>query len=220
MPEKQGQRTVLDFSKPGLHRYTKSGLSFWSPGVVEEDSMDAYTAAYRPQPGDVVWDVGAHAGATSYFFASMVGPTGKVYAFEPDERTHDFLLRNIELHKLENVIPGEEGPCRKRPGPPYSAWTAHSGQVSPISPIAQTRQGARSRNISFGDACRQFNACSCQNGYRRRRGARRRRRSSVLKENKIHFAIETEHRINREYTWVPITRMLSGIGYSVRSRTL
>jgi precorrin-6B methylase 2 len=55
--------------------------------MVEEDSMDAYTAAYRPQPGDVIWDVGAHAGATSYFFAQMVGPAGRVYAFEPDERT-------------------------------------------------------------------------------------------------------------------------------------
>ncbi len=42
---------------------------------------------------------------------------------------------------------------------------------------------------------------------------------SVLKENPIHFAIETEHRVDREYTSVPITRMLSGIGYKVWSNS-
>jgi len=64
IPEMQGNDAVLDFSQPGLHRYKKSGVALWSPGVVEEDSMDAYLAGHQPQPGDVVWDIGAHAGAT------------------------------------------------------------------------------------------------------------------------------------------------------------
>jgi hypothetical protein len=85
IPEMQGNDAVLDFSQPGLHRYKKSGVALWSPGVVEEDSMDAYLAGHQPQPGDAVWDIGAHAGATSYFFAQMVGRSGRVYAFEPDD---------------------------------------------------------------------------------------------------------------------------------------
>jgi len=84
-------RRVLDFSEPGLHHYRKRGLSFYAPSLAEDDSMEAYTAAYTPQPGDVVWDVGAHAGMTSYFLAQMVGPRGKVYAFEPDETNYKFL---------------------------------------------------------------------------------------------------------------------------------
>jgi len=39
--------------------------------------MDAYTHGYAPQPGDVVWDAGAHAGATAYFLAQMVGPAAE-----------------------------------------------------------------------------------------------------------------------------------------------
>ena len=46
-------RTTLDFSKPGLHRYRKCGLSFYAPSLAEDDSMDAYTAAYAPRLGDV-----------------------------------------------------------------------------------------------------------------------------------------------------------------------
>src|ERR1700733_4815908 len=98
-------RTVLDFSKPSLQRYRKSGTAFHFPSVPEDDVMDAYTHGYAPQPGDVLWDAGAHAGATSYFLAQMVGPSGKVYAFEPDQNNYSYLLQNIELHKLHNVIP-------------------------------------------------------------------------------------------------------------------
>src|SRR5208283_1817681 len=98
-------RTILDFSKPGLQRYRKSGTAFHFPSIPEDDVMDVYTHGYAPQPGDVVWDAGAHAGATAYFLAKMVGPSGKVYAFEPDQNNYNFLLQNIGLHKLRNIIP-------------------------------------------------------------------------------------------------------------------
>ncbi len=67
--------------------------------------MDAYTYWHEPSVGEVVWDVGAHAGASTYFFSKMVGETGKVYAFEPDEGNYKYLVRNINLHGLQNVIP-------------------------------------------------------------------------------------------------------------------
>jgi plasmid replication initiation protein len=41
-----------------------------------------------------------------------------------------------------------------------------------------------------------------------------------LKEHPVRLAIETEHRIDREFTSVPITRMLTGIGYSVSSSSI
>ena len=53
----------------------------------------------------------------------MVGLTGKVYAFEPDDTNYEFLLRNIELHQLTNVIPVKaalSGKTRQ----PVSVWTA------------------------------------------------------------------------------------------------
>src|SRR5687768_14769002 len=38
------------------------------------------------EPGDCVWDVGANRGMYSLFFGKQVGPNGRVYSFEPEER--------------------------------------------------------------------------------------------------------------------------------------
>lgn len=97
--------TVLDFSVPRSHRYVRSGVELFFPSIPEDDVMDAYTHSYAPKAGDVVWDVGAHAGATTYFLSQMVGPEGRVYAFEPDDLNYSYLLKNIELHGLKNVTP-------------------------------------------------------------------------------------------------------------------
>jgi FkbM family methyltransferase len=219
-PELRGGNQVLDFSKPGLHRYQKSGVSLWSPGMVEEDSMDAYTASYPPQPGDVVWDVGAHAGATSYFLAQMVGRAGRVYAFEPDVLAYKYLMRNIELHKLENVIPvnkalaGESGTALFSMDGTLGAGLASSVQCVSKQNVRQVQ------TLSLPDACREYGVPA----YVKMDiegaevdvivGA-----AQFLKHNPIHFAIETEHRVNKEYTSVPITRVLTGIGYKVWSST-
>jgi FkbM family methyltransferase len=218
MPEIEGQIEVLDFSKPGLHQYKASGVSLWSPGLVEEDSMEAYTSAYQPQPGDVVWDVGAHAGATSYFFAKMVGPTGKVYAFEPDEGTHEFLLRNIELHQLKNVIPIKKALAKDSGKALFSMDGTLGAGLAGYTQCEDKQKVREVETLSFEDACRDFEVprfvkmdvegaeVAVLSGALR-----------LLKEKPIRFAIETEHRVHREYTSVPITRMLSEIGYEVWS---
>jgi FkbM family methyltransferase len=218
VPEKHGQHTVLDFSKPGLHQYTNSGVSLWSPGVVEEDSMDAYTFAYRPQPGDVVWDVGAHAGATSYFFARMVGPAGKVYAFEPDDRTYDYLLRNIELHKLENVIPVKKALAEKTGTALFSMDGTLGAGLADFTQCADRQKVREVATLSFGDACREFEMPAfVKMDVEGAEVSVIAGALPVLKEKSIRFAMETEHRVHGEYTSVAITRLLSGIGYNVLS---
>ncbi len=72
--------------------------------------------------------------------------------------------------------------------------------------------------ISFSDACREFGVPSfVKMDIEGAEVAVVTGALSVLKEHPIHFAIETEHRVDREYTSVPITRMLAGIGYKVWS---
>lgn len=103
--QQEGDLQVLDFSKPGFHTYLRDNATFFFPSMPEEDSLDAYTNYYTPKQGDVVWDLGAHAGATSYFLAQLVGPKGKVYAFEPDESNFGYLTGNVERLGLSNVVP-------------------------------------------------------------------------------------------------------------------
>jgi FkbM family methyltransferase len=218
IPEIRGGSQVLDFSISGLHRYRKSGVSLWAPGMVEEDSMDVYTASYLPQPGDVVWDVGAHAGATSYFFAQMVGRSGKVYAFEPDGLAYEYLMRNIDLHKLENVFPVNKALAGESGTALFSMdGTLGAGLTSSVQCV--NKQSVRQvETLSLADACRAYGVPA----YVKMdiegaevdviEGA-----AQFLKHNPIHFAIETEHRVNKEYTSVPITRVLSAIGYKVWS---
>ena len=55
------------------------------------------------KPGMVIVDVGAHVGYYSLLAARLVGPTGKVYSFEPDPDNHSLLLKNIEYNGYHNI---------------------------------------------------------------------------------------------------------------------
>lgn len=54
--------------------------------------------------GDVIVNVGANIGYYTVLLADKVGPSGKVYAFEPDSKNFEILKKNIEINKLSNVI--------------------------------------------------------------------------------------------------------------------
>ncbi|HVI51609.1 MAG TPA: FkbM family methyltransferase [Candidatus Sulfotelmatobacter sp.] len=77
---------------------TISGMGEWL-----ESSVSLTLAALRP--GDVVIDVGAHIGAMTVPFAKAVGQTGKVYAFEPQDRFFRQLEGNLALNDLPQVEP-------------------------------------------------------------------------------------------------------------------
>jgi len=53
--------------------------------------------------GSNVIDIGANIGYFTLILAKLVGPTGKVFAFEPDPRNISLLKKNIEINKYENV---------------------------------------------------------------------------------------------------------------------
>jgi len=57
--------------------------------------------------GEVLIDIGAHIGRYTIQSAKMVGAEGLIVAVEPECNNFAALLRNIQLNKLNNVIPVE-----------------------------------------------------------------------------------------------------------------
>ena len=54
------------------------------------------------EEGDVVWDIGAHAGIYAILSAEQVGMSGHVYAFEPEPITAQTLQKNFQLNQVDN----------------------------------------------------------------------------------------------------------------------
>ena len=50
------------------------------------------------QPGSLVLDIGANIGAHTLTLAQLVGPSGRVFAFEPTDYAYGKLQRNLELN--------------------------------------------------------------------------------------------------------------------------
>jgi FkbM family methyltransferase len=69
----------------------------WEPGTV---------AVFRRyvKPGMKVVDMGAYNGVHTIRFANMVGPSGHVYAFEPNPLAFDMLAENVRLNHYEGRI--------------------------------------------------------------------------------------------------------------------
>jgi FkbM family methyltransferase len=207
--------TVLDFSKPALHRYRKRGLSFYAPSLAEDDSMEAYTASYTPQPGDVVWDVGANAGLTSYFLAQMVGPSGRVYAFEPDETNFEFLLRNIELHQLANVIAVNTALSDKTGTATFCMDGTMSAGLTDSLAYSSAADSREVETLGLEDACNRFALVPNYIKMDIEGAELGVVASSVnfLKANPIHLSIESNHIVDGKLTSGPLERLLGGAGY-------
>jgi FkbM family methyltransferase len=80
---------------------TYVGKSFDLYGEFSEEEARLFDQLARP--GDVVLDIGANIGAHTLFFAKKVGPTGRVFAFEPQRVVFQTLCANMALNSLSNV---------------------------------------------------------------------------------------------------------------------
>jgi FkbM family methyltransferase len=53
---------------------------------------------------DVILDIGAHIGLFATVAAKIVGPNGKVIAFEPAPKTNALLQQTISINKLQGIV--------------------------------------------------------------------------------------------------------------------
>jgi len=218
VPSDEKGRSVVDYSRPKLHRYASSGLEFELSSFPEEESaINDYFRWYRPEAGDIVFDVGAYCGVSVYHFSKSVGPSGRVYAFEPDPLNFPLLERNIARHNLANVVPlqiaisdnsGFAEFCTE--GTLSSTLSAHSVRQYPGS--------VRVKTMTFEEACESYGVpalakIDIEGAEVAVIGAA----ASFLKSHPIHFTLDTNHIVAGELSNRAIEAIFMACGYSVES---
>jgi FkbM family methyltransferase len=99
VPQGRGQGLILDMSYiPISHAHAGALAS----GNLESSVQEALVRHLGP--GDVVYDIGANLGFFSLVAARLVGPEGRVLAFEPAPENAEAIRRNAELNLISQVM--------------------------------------------------------------------------------------------------------------------
>ncbi len=208
-------KETLDFSQPAFHTYKRSGMGFFFPSIPEEDPLDQYTYWYTPKAGDIVWDAGAYSGATTCLLASMVGPTGKVYAFEPDDLNFAYLEKNIAHHGITNVVTVRKALSGATGTTTFFMDGTMASGIRDFVVYSDSKHNKEVPTISMEDACKEL---GCVPTYVKMdiegaelafvQGAK-----EFLKMHPVNFAIESYHRVDGDYTYKKLDPIFAEIGY-------
>src|SRR5919204_1967984 len=94
--------TIRGGEAAGLLFRVPRSSTVWLSGKVEEPVQAALRRELRR--GNVFFDVGANVGFFTILGARLVGPSGKVVAFEPHPANVEALRANVEANLFENVV--------------------------------------------------------------------------------------------------------------------
>lgn len=103
--ENQNSYKVVDYSCLRKHKMLNVDEFFWSHGIIDPEIVtNIYLNYSKVGVGCVVLDIGTYSGVQTVRFSKIVGDSGRVYAFEPDQESFETLLMNLSEHKCNNVI--------------------------------------------------------------------------------------------------------------------
>ncbi len=207
--------TVLDFSRTRDQTIKFLGVPLLVHGTTEgEWILKGYTQKYVPKAGDIVFDCGAYCGMCTYYFSKLVGPTGKVYAFEPDEDNYQIVRKNIKKHHLDNVTLVKKGLYS------HSTTLAFNNRGSGLSKLAGNQTHLVNVSlvevISLADAYAQFNLTHLDFVKMDIEGAELEvieGAKEFLRDKNVHFAIASYHLRDGEQTYKTLEKIFTEIGY-------
>jgi len=208
---------TIDFTKPALHKYRRTGLTLTAPTVAEDDSMPQYTLRFVPTQGMTVFDVGAHAGLTTLELSKMVGPAGRVYAFEPDEEACRFLRMNIDRHHATNVTVIDAALGEKSGEALFSMdGTQAAGLIDSLVYSREDRQ-KKVRVMTLREACEHVGAVPSyiKSDIEGAELGMIRGSLDFLRNNPINLAFETHRLRDGTFTHEGLEPLLSSVGYRV-----
>lgn len=139
------QPQVVEFPKGRLYGYRLPWHKDFTigfmlcGGIVEQEVSGAAESILRK--GDAVFDIGANLGFTTLHFADLVGPQGKVFAFEPDPELANRLDKVRELNSLPQMFVRREAVSHEQGG----AWfiigeESYLGRLADISQVSNSNR--------------------------------------------------------------------------------
>jgi len=112
-----------------------SGIHSYWLGSYEADKLKNFCEVVRK--GQVVLDIGAHAGFYTLLASELVGPKGQVIAFEPFPKNIYFLKKHLEINRIQNVL----------------VWEAAVGSMTGLSRFKVGSDGYTGSLSSSGEVC-------------------------------------------------------------------
>jgi len=221
VPEERDGLHVLDYSKPGrVQTYKKSGLQFAMASFPEEDDMiEEYFRWYRPKPGDLIFDVGAHCGVSSYHFSKLVGPEGRVVCFEPDPVNFGILRSNIERHGLTNVVAENTAVAAAAGKLAFSSEGTIGSKISTLLTRESAGETVMVTAVTLKDAFERWGVPDfCKIDIEGAEIEVVAASEMVLKQNPTNLALDTSHlKVDGTPTAADVEVLLRGYGYEVAS---
>jgi FkbM family methyltransferase len=205
-----------------VHKYVRTGLEVLAATIAEDDSMPEYTRGFRPGAGTIAFDLGAHAGLTTLELSAMVGSTGHVYAFEPDDEARSFLVGNLVRHDTRNVTVIDAA-VGERTG--HAMFSMDGTQAAGLVDSIVYARGDREKSVrvvTLEDACREVGAVPhfIKSDIEGAELGMVRGSLDFIARNPIHMAFETHRLRDGSYTHHHMEPLLSRIGYRVEYAAL
>lgn len=149
----------------------------------------------------------------------MVGPSGRVYAFEPDESNYSYLLKNIEMHRATNIIPVKKALSGSTGRTTFNMDGTMSAGIHEFLVYSGRDTLSSVETITIEDACNQFGRIPqyVKMDMEGAEVAAVEGSAEFLRRYNIRFAIESYHRLGETYTHTLLDALFPKIGYKVRS---
>jgi len=91
----------VEINKQKMFLDSSDSLRLSINGIYEE--FETETVKKIIKTGDIVFDIGANIGYYTLIFAKLVGPSGKVFSFEPEPTNYELLKKNVKINDYTNV---------------------------------------------------------------------------------------------------------------------
>jgi FkbM family methyltransferase len=108
------RRVGWRLGEPLRVRQWDSAKRLWHGAFPElVDTTKGYFLRGAPQPGEVAFDLGSYVGEIAVSLAEKVGPSGRVFAFEPHDGARHWLTVNAREHAPDVIEVRREGIWRE-----------------------------------------------------------------------------------------------------------